>query len=336
MMLEGLSDIRWLGKHNSMHMWEVECQKDIAGTIDPSKLTVRLEQTGVALERAPDNPLRVLVPEGMRGGSFVVEYDGSTYSLISRQVPLEGASNCRDLGGYVGANQKTVCWRKLLRSGHWSNLSQEDVHYLGDLDITLICDFRSEEEQRRQPPKLPEQPKVQIASLPITPGSAKNFYEQFGQRLEKSNTEEEGHKIMREVNRELVLKHSDQYKRMFELILNNHKGASMINCTAGKDRTGFGAMLILLALGVSEKIAIQDYLKTRQFNKSYDQKWAQRNIPDKQLAEVLRKSMLTVQKTYIESALRTLHEQHGNTQNYLDHIGVDQKARDELQARFLV
>jgi protein-tyrosine phosphatase len=334
-MLEAFSDIRWLGERNSVHEWEMQQRENTSATVDPDKLTVRLEGSATPLKQVPGHPLRVATPTDMRGGSFIVEYDQHKYPLISRQIPLEGTSNCRDLGGYVGAGQKTVRWRKLLRSSHWSDLSDDDLRYLHGLNIALICDFRSEAEQKRQPPKLPKDSDISLVPVPITPGSASSFYEQFTDRLNKG-TEDDAHQIMRQVNRELVLGHSAKYQRMFELILDNNRGAVVINCTAGKDRTGLGAILILLALGVAEDVAVQDYLKTRDFNAQARKRWANHALENHGLSEVLIKSMLTVRKDYIDSALEAMREAHGGIDNYLTHLGMNGAARDELQARFLV
>ena len=51
------------------------------------------------------------------------------------------------------------------------------------------------------------------------------------------------------------------YGKMFDLLLEN-QSPLYLHCTAGKDRTGVGAILILLALGVRRKDAEQDYLFT--------------------------------------------------------------------------
>ena len=41
----------------------------------------------------------------------------------------------------------------------------------------------------------------------------------------------------------------------------------LFHCSAGKDRTGIAAILILLALGVDEETAIYDYMLTNEYRK---------------------------------------------------------------------
>lgn len=52
------------------------------------------------------------------------------------------------------------------------------------------------------------------------------------------------------------------YRRLFELLLGCKDGATMFYCSAGRDRTGIAAWLILSALGVSEDVIRADYLLT--------------------------------------------------------------------------
>ena len=64
-----------------------------------------------------------------------------------RRLPLEGASNFRDLGGYETADGRRVRWRKVFRSGAMDRLSDADLALLSDLGLRTICDLRHPEEQ---------------------------------------------------------------------------------------------------------------------------------------------------------------------------------------------
>ena len=59
---------------------------------------------------------------------------------------------------------------------------------------------------------------------------------------------------------------SPAYKIMFREIQAGQTPI-LFHCSAGKDRTGIGAMLILLALGCSEETALADYMKTNEYRK---------------------------------------------------------------------
>lgn len=56
------------------------------------------------------------------------------------------------------------------------------------------------------------------------------------------------------------------YRRLFELLLRND-GNLYFHCTAGKDRTGVAGFLIMMALGMDEKDAVNEYLLSNQYLK---------------------------------------------------------------------
>ena len=331
-MKEPFSDIRWLGKNKSGNLWQVECS---CNDLDVNDVVVRMSESKQPLPRAKErDPLLVLTPADTRGGNFVIEHKNNNHLLFARQIPLDGSANCRDMGGYPVENNKRVAWRKLFRSGHWSELSVEDLSYINDLNISLICDFRSEEEQQNQPPKLPKESTTTFASLSITPGSVKGYFQEYLQRSQAGKTVD-GCKMMRQINRELALNHIDKYRDMFKLILEHDEGAIVINCTAGKDRTGFGAALILFALGASEEVVVSDYLKTQNYAADRAKKIIDHYVEKYDLKRETISPMLSVREEYIRSAFDAVRQEHGNISEYLHHLGVDDRARDELRGRFL-
>ncbi len=99
--------------------------------------------------------------------------------IAERTLPLRGSPNFRDLGGYRAEDGRRVKWGYLYRSGQLSHLSDEDIDLLADVALDVVCDFRREEEQERDPSRLPE-PGPEIVSVPITPGSNASFFSAAG------------------------------------------------------------------------------------------------------------------------------------------------------------
>ncbi len=62
----------------------------------------------------------------------------------ARYVPLAGASNFRDLGGYLGRDGRTVKWRRLFRSDHLAALTPQDQDLLARLGVARSIDFRGQ------------------------------------------------------------------------------------------------------------------------------------------------------------------------------------------------
>ena len=65
-----------------------------------------------------------------------------------RLLPMDGAYNTRELGGYKTVNGKSVKWGRLYRSDKLSDLSLADTKYIQALGIERIVDFRSEDEKK--------------------------------------------------------------------------------------------------------------------------------------------------------------------------------------------
>ena len=59
-----------------------------------------------------------------------------------RLLPMDGAHNTRELGGYKTNDGKSVKWGMLFRSDKLSDISKADQEYLQNLGINKIIDFR--------------------------------------------------------------------------------------------------------------------------------------------------------------------------------------------------
>lgn len=165
-----------------------------------------------------------------------------------RVVPLEQGSNFRDLGGYRGFDGKTIRWGKLYRSGGTAMLTDGDVKRVKALGITEIVDLRSNEERRLAPTKLDginySAVGYSMAEM-IQPGampSTEQLYRQLPTTL------------------------TPQLRVLFQRLVRND-GATMFNCSAGQDRTGVTAAIVLSALGVSRDDIVKDYLLSTQLRR---------------------------------------------------------------------
>ncbi|MFD0699980.1 tyrosine-protein phosphatase [Myroides pelagicus] len=71
-------------------------------------------------------------------------------------IPMEGAVNFRDVGGYDTSTGKKVLTGRIFRSAEISTLAANDLKLLHDLHITSVIDFRGTAEAEKAPDKLPE------------------------------------------------------------------------------------------------------------------------------------------------------------------------------------
>ena len=175
-----------------------------------------------------------------------------------RVWPLQGASNFRDLGGYPGHDGRPVRWRRLFRSDHLGGLTEADKAQLVALGLARSFDFRGEAERAAVGYQLPGLTQHSLAIEPTVVQRMQDLVD-AGQSLTPAHASE----LMAELYRALVNDQSHRFAELFEHLL-TADAPVVFHCTAGKDRTGFAAALVLLALGVPRDVVQQDYLLTNR------------------------------------------------------------------------
>ena len=173
--------------------------------------------------------------------------------MTQRVIELEGGRNFRDLGGYAGADGGVVKWGRLFRSGSMAHLTAADFARLNGLGIAVICDFRSSPERASEPTVWQGAAPTMVARDHETPGS------HIRTALSDPNRSPQ---TMRQAMRRFYFDISNDqapvYRQMFAHILEGQTPL-VFNCSAGKDRTGIAAALILTVLGVSQEYILADY-----------------------------------------------------------------------------
>lgn len=265
---------------------------------------------------------------------FHVKFDnGAQLLLAERRLALQGAPNFRDFGGYTTRDNHRVRWGKLYRSGHLHQLTDDDLDITAALGISLVCDFREIQESERTPNRYASHHKPRIENLPIAPGSATNI---FSARTEDSRVENRDMaRVMIDINRDLALNQQDAYRKLFVLLAENDSSI-LIHCAAGKDRTGFGAALILSALGVPEHTLLHDYLLTQRYFPIEREIDFVRRKYKLDLPDALMRPVLEVREEYLRSALNAVHEEYGSLDTYLrEALHVDENMQRELRSKLL-
>lgn len=248
---------------------------------------------------------------------------GAPSATPPRTIVLAGASNFRDLGGYIGHGGRPLQWRRLFRADHLAALTPADVARLGELGITRSADFRGATERAAQAYALPG---VVQHALEIEPAVIQRALELQRQGQPISAAQAVG--LMQDTYRSFVHDNAPRFAQLFELLLDSN-APIVFHCTAGKDRTGFAAALILLALGVPRAVVMQDYLLTNTLYRP-PAAWAD-SAPNEALQVLWR-----VQEDFLETALHGVEVAHGGIAPYLEQVlGVNAAAQKRLAALYL-
>jgi protein-tyrosine phosphatase len=240
-----------------------------------------------------------------------------------RLLALEGASNFRDLGGYRGYQGRPIRWRRVFRSDHLGSLTEADRGVLASLGLRRAFDFRGGLERATHSYDLPGVTQVPLAIEP-TVVQRIALLSNTGTVL----TPESIASLMEDLYRHLV---NDQHERFAEWFghLLEDDSPLVFHCTAGKDRTGMAAALLLLALGVPVQTVEQDYLLTNEVYR--------RPLPFQQDESDDALSVLwSVRRSFLQAALGVIDADHGGVESYLEHrMKLTRVARDRLTSLYL-
>ena len=249
-----------------------------------------------------------------------------------RLLPMDGAHNTRELGGYKTTDGKSIKWGMLYRSDKLSDISDTDQAYLQDLGIKKIIDFRSKEEKEEDPDIIPIG--IDYIEMPISvDGAMRSKIE----AVLKGETNKDVKSFLIDANKEFVSNYTDVYEDFLRNLIDDD-GPALFHCTAGKDRAGFAAAITLIALGVSKEDVINDYMKTNQFTKER----IEEIIGQIELmtlyqtdAEILR-PLLGVEREYIETAFQTAEEKYGSLENFIrDGLNISDEDIQKLRNKFI-
>jgi protein-tyrosine phosphatase len=268
---------------------------------------------------------------------FLLEFaDSHNLVLAERRLVLQGSPNFRDLGGYEGCDGRHLKWGRLYRSSKLSALSKADIDYLERLGVTLICDFRQSVERELEPTILWESPRHAVAHLPIMPGSSQSFLDSLFKGVIDV---QDSAVFMETLNRELVATQMPRYAEMFEFLLAQDQRL-LIHCASGKDRTGFGAALILDVLGVAEEEIVADYLLTNAclpLDEEMERLTA--HVTDSSggtLASEVLRPMIEVRPEYILACFEEIRLRYDSMQHfYQAALGLDEKKIERLREHYL-
>ena len=235
------------------------------------------------------------------------------------QLAFAGGNNFRELGGYLADEGKHVRWGQIYRGIPTGKLTGEaDRRLLDSLGLRLILDLRSSGEAKKEPDYVPDGARlVQICGLCAEDGAEIAFAPGDIEKL--MQTAEEGESISQRLYRRM-LTGNKAFKELFRA-LEAGETPILFHCSAGKDRTGVAAMLILLALGASDEVICADFEQTNACRKAeIDAVLAEHaaEIAADPACRVRYYAMAGVDPAAAPFVLDTIRREFGSAENYLE------------------
>ena len=280
-------------------------------------------QHGAASLPAAQRPLPAQMPEAERAQW--------------RHLPLRGADNFRDLGGYLTADGRSIKWGLVYRSNALNKLDAGDQAYLERLGVKRIVDFRAPDEVQDAPDQLTPQLTAAVQRLPIEFKGLN--VRQFSKRILHGDTAGlRFDTLLVDANQAMVRQFSPVFRDWLHGLAADGGSPQVFHCTAGKDRTGFAAAVLLLSLGVPKDTVMQDYLASN----AYLEAGNARSMRMIRIFSLFRtdpgivRPLLIVEPRYLDAAFGAMQQDYGSIDGYLRQaLGVDDAFREQLRQRLL-
>lgn len=223
---------------------------------------------------------------------------------------LETTLNTRDLGGYQSelSGKRLKSW-SILRSDVQNYPSDNDISLLKKHNILTVIDMRGEKDVLRKPSGFSDREGFAYINIPIDEGSS---------IPESVDAVSESY---------MNIAQSKNMVQVFQAIASASHGV-MINCTAGKDRTGVVCAVLLGLCGVSEDDIVRDYMLTKTYNKERFE-LIHKNFPEIDMRIVIPS------ERYMTDFLNQLKSKYGSFREYLIAIGTTADEIESIMAKLL-
>ena len=247
--------------------------------------------------------------------------------MSNRHIPLQGAANFRDLGGYQNRHGQTIRWRQVFRSDNLSELAPDDWEQISELGIGLVADMRNDRERERWPTTWPDHISVDFLM---------RDYE-----MDLSQLSEIGYHI-------LAYQQVDLLQSFLRTLAQPEGPSVLVHCTAGQDRTGFACAILLDLLDVPMETILEDYSLSHHLRRhiEIDPDHAAELITfygmDSTVEELVERRSLSVEERRRDAearmgeALDYMAARHGSLQGFVrDELDVDDDVLQSIRQRLL-
>lgn len=236
------------------------------------------------------------------------------------RLPLKNASNVRELGGYASLTGKLTTFGYLLRADDLSKLDKDDIQFLLNYGITSVIDLRSDSELKNFPDPFEKIERINYKHIPLIEQDVidPNFYKE----LMKNPSS-----FLTEMYLDMIKNATIGITKVFEFIANQDDGV-LFHCTAGKDRTGIIAMLLLGLAGVSKEDIVTNYMVTEIY--------IRKTMLELENVNEFPKELGMSKAEYIEPVIDYIVYTFNGFEEYLLFIGIDSEVLKKIKEKMLM
>ena len=218
--------------------------------------------------------------------------------------------NSRDIGGY-SSEVGTLKHNLVIRSDALKFLTEENKVFLLESNITTQIDLRTESVVRRFPSSLFNDERFNYYNFPLTEGSMKSL--------------EENDSVSSLYSR--MVENKEVFYNVFKTFI-NAKGGVIINCTAGKDRTGMVIYMMLSLCEIDFETILEDY--------NLSDKYIEYRLPIvRKEIEDFPKFLGDAKKEYLIEFHKRFISKYQSVENYLLNVGLTLEEINKIKTKLM-
>ena len=237
------------------------------------------------------------------------------------RLPLEMAHNVRELGGYPVQGGGQTAYHRFLRADDLSTLTDNDIAFLRAYGVSMVIDLRSDDEAQKAPDRLDGAEGIAYVRIPF-----------LGRDLSDTVQASEADIALGLGTLYAgMLENKAVVKEIFEAIEKAPEGCVLFHCTAGKDRTGVLAMLLMSLAGADKQDCITSY------EQSYINLSRKAGFEQMIQAAALAKYealMYSLPET-MASCYDQMIQKYGSAADYLRGCGLSERLLESIRRRVL-
>lgn len=251
----------------------------------------------------------------------------------SRLIEFESIFNFRDLGGYKAKDGQKTAWRRLFRSGELHHMSGSDVNrFTDEIRIRSVIDLRDAKSGENLETGEIKNLDIQHFSIPlnIISGGNKQYDDEEETQIFKGFTNCGEIYLYRLNDKDF----GQQLIQVLEIIANPDNLPLVFHCSAGKDRSGVIAAMVLGILGVDDSDIVDDYAQTGLHMDKIIHRWNKEPV----FAEImsnLQPYQLEAVPESMETILSGIYREYGSTRQYLLTNGAEETLFTRLEKALL-
>lgn len=284
---------------------------------------------------------------------FIIEFRNHKPMLFGHRIlPVDGMYNLRDVGGYPTETGKRIKWGVLYRSDYFALIKDSGLEYVKNLGFKTIIDYREEEEIKGSPNRKISNDIVTYVCDPNAHTAMVAGALHDNEHLSKEDSivayarkaVEENPKAgdLRMIQQQLSFienkESREAFKKSLKVLSEPENNPSVQHCRGGKDRTGFGLMLLEGILGVPKDIIVYDYMLTKKARAEKNVRYYQKYLDlskDERVADYLF-SLFDTKPEYIEASINKIVADYGSIKQYAkDILDVDDEMISKFERTFL-